>query len=161
MSTTMLKRDLGTGDLCDNIGLVGVPAKWSYVTASPSHHDQAIPILAPLLFMHVGIFDLLVHVYTYTYTCMYIYIQTRHTHHTITCIHAQCFIHIHHVTIHKIVTAPRDYALYMTYDNEACCFAHHAHRYHGWRGNSSRFLDLPVRMMKTSATCGCQAWTTQ
>ena len=42
-----------------------------YVTASPSHHDQAIPILSPLLFMHVGhpyislfkiqrIFDLLV-----------------------------------------------------------------------------------------------------
>ena len=59
------------GDLCDNIGLVGVSAKWSYVTASPSHHDQAIPILSPLLFMHVGhpyiplfkiqrIFDLLV-----------------------------------------------------------------------------------------------------
>ena len=48
----MLKRDLGTGDLCDNI--VGVSAKWSYVTASPSHHDQAIPILSPLLFMHVG-----------------------------------------------------------------------------------------------------------
>ena len=67
----MLKRDLGTGDLCDNIGLVGVSAKWSYVTASPSHHDKAIPILSPLLFMHVGhpyiplfkirrIFDLLV-----------------------------------------------------------------------------------------------------
>ena len=67
----MLKRDLGTGDLCDNIGLVGVSAKWSYVTASPSHHDQAIPILSPLLFIHVGhpyiplfkirrIFDLLV-----------------------------------------------------------------------------------------------------
>ena len=64
----MLNRDLGTGDLCDNIGLVGVSAKWSYVTASPSHHDKAIPIL---LFMHVGhpyiplfkmqrIFDLLV-----------------------------------------------------------------------------------------------------
>ena len=50
----MLNRDLGTGDLCDNIGLVGVSAKWSYVTASPSHHDQAIPILSPLLFMHVG-----------------------------------------------------------------------------------------------------------
>ena len=59
------------GDLCDNIGLVGVSAKWSYVTASPRHHDQAIPILSPLLFMHVGhpyiplfkirrIFDLLV-----------------------------------------------------------------------------------------------------
>ena len=41
-------------DLCDNIGLVGVSAKWSYVTASPSHHEQAIPILSPLLFMHVG-----------------------------------------------------------------------------------------------------------
>ena len=67
----MLNRDLGTGDLCDNIGLVGVSAMWSYVTTSPSHHDQAIPILSPLLFMHVGhpyiplfkfrrIFDLLV-----------------------------------------------------------------------------------------------------
>ena len=43
-----------TWELCDNIGLVGVSAKWSYVTASPSHHDQAIPILSPLLFMHVG-----------------------------------------------------------------------------------------------------------
>ena len=58
-------------DLCDNIGLVGVSAKWSYVTASPSHHDQAIPILSPLHFMRVShpyiplfkirrIFDLLV-----------------------------------------------------------------------------------------------------
>ena len=58
-------------DLYNNIGLVGVSAKWSYVTASLSHHDQAIPILSPLLFMHVGhpyipllkirrIFDLLV-----------------------------------------------------------------------------------------------------
>ena len=25
-------------------------------------------------------------------------------------------------------------------------------RYHGWRGNSSHFLDLPVRVMKTSGT---------
>ena len=50
----VLKRDLGTRDLCDNIGLVGISAKWSYVTASPSHHDQAIPILSPLLFIHVG-----------------------------------------------------------------------------------------------------------
>ena len=63
------------GGLCDNIGLVGVSAKWSYmyVTASTSHHDQAIPILSPLLFMHVGhpyiplfkirrIFDLLVRI---------------------------------------------------------------------------------------------------
>ena len=39
------------GDLCDNIGLVGVSAKRSYITASPSHHDQAISILSPL---HVG-----------------------------------------------------------------------------------------------------------
>ena len=36
------EENLGTGDLCDNIGLVGVSTKWSYVTASPSHHDQAI-----------------------------------------------------------------------------------------------------------------------
>ena len=41
----MLNWDLGTGDLCDNIRLVGVCAKWSYVTASPSHHDQAIPLM--------------------------------------------------------------------------------------------------------------------
>ena len=46
-----VKRDLGTGDLCDNIGLVGISAKWSYVTG---HHDQTIPILSPLIFMHVG-----------------------------------------------------------------------------------------------------------
>ena len=51
----MLKRDLGTGDLCDNIGLVGVSAKWSYVTASPSHNDQAIPILSPLLLCMLAI----------------------------------------------------------------------------------------------------------
>ena len=54
ISTTILKRDLGTGELCDKIGLVGVSAKWINVTASPSHHDQAIPLLSPLLFMHVG-----------------------------------------------------------------------------------------------------------
>ena len=82
MSTAMLKRDLGTGDLCDNIGLVGVTAKWSYVTASPSHHDQAIPILPPLLFMHVGhpyiplfkiriIFDLLVIIIPAQQYCSY------------------------------------------------------------------------------------------
>ena len=41
-----------TGDLCDNIGLIGVSAKWSYVTASPCHHDQAIPISPSLLFMY-------------------------------------------------------------------------------------------------------------
>ena len=47
---TMLKRDLW--DLCDNIGLIGLSANWSYVTASSSHNkDQAIPILSPL---HVG-----------------------------------------------------------------------------------------------------------
>ena len=51
MSTTVLKRDLDTGQLCDNIGLVSVSAKW---TASQSHHDQAIPILSPLVFTHVG-----------------------------------------------------------------------------------------------------------
>ena len=74
----MLNRDLGMGDLCDNIGLVGVSAMWSYVTASRSHHDQAIPILSPLHFMHVGhpyiplfkirrIFDLLVSPPFYNY----------------------------------------------------------------------------------------------
>ena len=30
------------GDLCNNIGLVGVYAKWSYVTASPSHRDHIL-----------------------------------------------------------------------------------------------------------------------
>ena len=65
------------GGLCDN---VGVSAKWSCVTASPSHHDKAIPILSPLLFMHVGhpyippfkirrIFDLLVSIEITTATC--------------------------------------------------------------------------------------------
>ena len=34
------KQGLRYGDLCDNIGLVGVSAKWSYVTASPNHHDK-------------------------------------------------------------------------------------------------------------------------
>ena len=74
MSTTMQNNDLGTGDLCNNIGFVGVFAKWSYVTGSPCHHDRAIPILSPLLFMHVGhpyiplfkirrIFNLLVYIY--------------------------------------------------------------------------------------------------
>ena len=69
------------GDLCDNIGLVGVSAKWSYVTASPSHHDQAIPLLSPLVYMHVGhpyiplfksqrIFDLLVKICTSYVPCV-------------------------------------------------------------------------------------------
>ena len=48
------------GDLCDNIGLIGASAMLSYVTASPSHHDQAIPVLSPLLFMlAIPIFPLL------------------------------------------------------------------------------------------------------
>ena len=51
---TILKRDLGAGDLCDYRGFVAISAKRSYVTASPSHHDRAIPILSPLLFIHVG-----------------------------------------------------------------------------------------------------------
>ena len=38
-------------DLCDNIGLIGLSAEWSYVNASPSHHNQAIPISSPL---HIG-----------------------------------------------------------------------------------------------------------
>ena len=29
----------------------GISSEWSYVTASPSHHDPAIPILSSL---HVG-----------------------------------------------------------------------------------------------------------
>ena len=47
----MLKSDLGTGG---NIALIGVSAKWSYVTPSPSHHDKAVPILSRLLFKHVA-----------------------------------------------------------------------------------------------------------
>ena len=31
-----------------------VLAKWSYVTASPNHHDPAVHILSPVLFMQVG-----------------------------------------------------------------------------------------------------------
>ena len=34
--------------------LSSISSKWSYVTASPSHHDPAIPLLSPLLFMCVG-----------------------------------------------------------------------------------------------------------
>ena len=79
------------GDLCDNIGLVGVSAMWSSVTTSPSHHDQAIPILSPLLFMHVGhpylplfiirrIFDLLV------LHSIYIHVGIVHAHTRCTCI---------------------------------------------------------------------------
>ena len=49
MHTQCYEYPKGTGDFCDNIGLVGVSTKWSYVTASPSHHDKAIPILSPLL----------------------------------------------------------------------------------------------------------------
>ena len=50
MSITMLKRDLGTGDLCDNIGLIGISAKWSYVIASPSHHASLLCMLAIPIF---------------------------------------------------------------------------------------------------------------
>ena len=32
----------------------GISSEWSYVTASPSHHDSAIPISSPLLFMLFG-----------------------------------------------------------------------------------------------------------
>ena len=110
-------------------------------------------------FQWYGVF-LTHNVYTYIYTCMYICKQTRHTYHKIACIHAQCFIHIYHICIYFLMV-PWDYALRMTYDNKACCFAHHAYHYHGWHGNCSRFLDLPVTMVKTSSTCGCQARTTQ
>ena len=50
MSTTVLKRDLDTGELCNNIGLVGVSAKWSYVTASPSPYGA--PFVAKMYFWH-------------------------------------------------------------------------------------------------------------
>ena len=31
----------------------GVAAEWNYVTASPSCHDQALPVLSPVLFVYV------------------------------------------------------------------------------------------------------------
>ena len=71
------------------------------------------------------------------------------------------FVCIHVIVRVRSIHEALAYALRMVYDNEACCFTHRARRYHGWHGNSSRFLDLPVRMMKTSATCGCQAWMTR
>ena len=106
----------------------------------------------------------------HTYTHMYKHTMPIHVHmHTDKTytphVHAQCFIHMHRVAVHVFVfyyngSLGLCVALGIRiYDNEACCFAHHARRYHGWRGNSSRFLDLPVGMMKTSATCGCQAAT--
>ena len=107
------------------------------------------------------------YILTHTCACTYAYRLDIHTTQSSVFMLSVSYIHvyIHHVTIHMyfflIVTALWDYALRMAYDNEACCFVHHARRYHCWRGNSSRFLDLPVRMMKTSTTCGCQAWTTQ
>ena len=83
MSATVLKKDLGTGDLCNNIGLVGVSAKWSYVTASPSHHDQAIPTLSPLLFT-IPIFPFLKFeeflIYLYKQSTASIIIKNLHMH---------------------------------------------------------------------------------
>ena len=32
----------------------GISSEWSYVTASPSCHDPASPVLSPVLFMHIG-----------------------------------------------------------------------------------------------------------
>ena len=70
------------GYLCDNIGLVLVclPSGSTDVTTSPSQYmtqPSGIPILSPVLFMHVGdpyisrkskirrIFDLFVYIYIY------------------------------------------------------------------------------------------------
>ena len=53
MSTTMLKRDLGTGDLCNHIGLIGVSAKWSYVTALASVPGLHRYVIAQLNFAEV------------------------------------------------------------------------------------------------------------
>ena len=44
----VIKGDLGTGDLCDNIGLVGVSAKWSYIM---SLHHMTQPSLSCFLCM--------------------------------------------------------------------------------------------------------------
>ena len=108
----------------------------------------------------------IIHVRTYTYMHMCIYIQTRHTHHMFmltvsyicTALPSMCTVFLNNYNGYLGLCVAHGIRIY---DNEACCFAHHARRYHGWCGNSSHFLDLPVRMMKTSATCGCQAWTTQ
>ena len=78
--------------LCDNIGpvLVCLPSRSIDVTTSPSRYmtqPSGIPILSPVLFMHVGdpyiplfkirrIFDLLVihydHMYVHYHTCFYV-----------------------------------------------------------------------------------------
>ena len=85
--------------------------------------------------------------HTRTRTCAYAYRQDIHTtrscsvFHTYTALPSMCT-----VFFFISIMAPWDYALRMAYDNEA--FAHHARHYHGWRSNSSLFLDLPVRMMK-------------
>ena len=56
------------------------------------------------------------------------------------------FQHMHRVAVHVYFVFFKRFlglcALRMAYDNEACCFAHHARHYHGRRGNSSRVLDL-------------------
>ena len=57
----------------------------------------------------------------------------------------------------KIVTAPWDYVLHKMCDDKAHCSAHHVPCYHGWHSSSSCFLDLWVRIIKTSATRNCQA----
>ena len=59
----MLKRDLGMGDLCDNIGLVGVSAKCSYVTASPSHHDKAIICMLAIPIPFLKVEEFLIYLY--------------------------------------------------------------------------------------------------
>ena len=37
-----------------SVTIQGLCSEWRYVNTSPSHHDPAIPVLSPVLFIHVG-----------------------------------------------------------------------------------------------------------
>ena len=179
MSTTMLKRDLGTGDLCDNIGLVGVSAKWSYmyVTASPSHHDQAIPILSPL---HVGYPNIpLCRIFIYLYIdismCMYvgvsmcvcIYACTR-TYHIY--IHVFCqwimymYIHVHwicrcvhvHVCVCVYVHFGTTcvYHMYTCWGTQVCVYACFLLRT-SERGHYRSSHHMSITSQNSTHTCTC------
>ena len=93
---------------------------------------------------------------TYTCACTYAYRLDIHTTQSPAFMLSVSYIY---ATLPCIctVTAPWDYALRMACNNKLSAL----HITCIVIGNSSRFLDLPVRMMKTSATCSCQAWTTQ
>ena len=142
-------------------------------TCAPTHtitrmhkHTMHLHVHTAIHVIQTSTQVLYMYILTHTCACTYAYRQDIHTTQSPAFILSVSYIcttlrSICTVFFSKIVTAPWDYALCMAYDNEACYFTHHARHYHGWRGNSSRFLDLPVRMMKRSATCGCQAWTTQ